>query len=181
VSVRGPDRPAASLSNDEREEYKRTLVIFEAGIAAVARAHLTTLINRPAKYLSGLLYAVRLAKWDLRRIFLNFMYFGEAVVAGSWIWTRGLTHVHSHFASTLELFIARVFPITFSATIHGPDEFNDVTGFYVTEKVSRAAFLCGISDYACSQLRKASDPNHWHKLEVSPLGVDPGRDLAGGS
>jgi glycosyltransferase involved in cell wall biosynthesis len=173
VSVRGPDRPLAELSADEREEYQRTRAIFEAGVVGVAGAHLRTLLSRPAGYFAGLLYAVRLAKWDLRQIFLNLMYFGEAVVAGSWIWRRGLTHVHSHFASTVELFVARVFPITFSATIHGPDEFNDVSGFYLAEKVARAAFLCGISHYACSQLMRASDPRHWHKLEASPLGVDP--------
>ena len=173
VSVRGPDRPPAHLGPDELEEYQRTIAIFEAGIAAIAGAHLKTLLSRPAGYFAGLLYAVQLATWDLRQIFLNLMYFGEAVVAGSWIWTRGLTHVHSHFASTLELFVARVFPITFSATIHGPDEFNDVIGFHMAEKVARAEFLCAISHYARSQLMKASDPVHWHKLDVSPLGVDP--------
>ncbi|MEO8050182.1 MAG: glycosyltransferase [Acidobacteriota bacterium] len=173
MSVRGSDRPPAKLSAEEREEYQRTLVIFEAGVAGLAGAHIRTLISRPVRYLTGLLYAVRLAKWNLRQTFLNLMYFGEAVVAGSWIWSRGLTHVHSHFASTLELFVACVFPITFSATIHGPDEFNDVTGFYIAEKVARAKFLCGISHYAGSQLMKASDPQHWHKLEGSPLGVDP--------
>lgn len=173
VSVRGPDRPPAKLSAVEREEYQRTLVIFEAGMTAVAGVHLKTLLRRPRGYFAGLLYAVRLGGWDLRQVFLNLMYFGEAVVAGHWIRARGLTHVHSHFASTLELFVARVFPITFSATIHGPDEFNDVTGFYIAEKVAQAAFLCGISHYARSQLMKASDPRHWHKLEVSPLGVDP--------
>ncbi len=142
-------------------------------MAAVLGAHLKTILGRPAPYFTGLLYAIRLAKWDLREIFLNVMYFGEAVVAGSWIWTRGLTHVHSHFSSTLELFVARVFPITFSATIHGSGEFDDVVGFYMAEKVARAAFLCAISQYGRSQMMRASDPQYWHKLEVSPLGVDP--------
>ena len=172
VSVRGPDRPAEKLGPDELEEYRQTLAIFEAGAGAIVGAHLKTLLSRPLGYCSGLLYAVKLAGWDLRQIFLNLMYFGEAVVAGSWIWKRGMTHVHSHFASTLELFIARVFPITFSATIHGPAEFSDVVGFYMAEKVAEAAFLCAISHYACSQLMNASDPVHWHKLDIAPLGVD---------
>jgi glycosyltransferase involved in cell wall biosynthesis len=81
--------------------------------------------------------------------------------------------VHSHFSSTLELFVARVFPITYSATIHGSGEFDDVVGFYMAEKVARAGFLIGISQYGRSQMMRASDPRHWHKLEVVPLGVDP--------
>ncbi|HSR09273.1 MAG TPA: glycosyltransferase [Bryobacteraceae bacterium] len=173
VSVRAPDRTVTQLTPDEREEYQRTLVIFEAGMAAIVGAHLKTMLRRPGSYFAGLLYAIRLAKWDLREIFLNVMYFGEAVVAGSWMWTRGLMHVHSHFSSTLELFVARVFPITYSATIHGSGEFDDVVGFYMAEKVARAAFLIGISQYGRSQMMRASDPQHWHKLEVVPLGVDP--------
>jgi colanic acid/amylovoran biosynthesis glycosyltransferase len=173
VSVHGPDRPPEKLGPDELEEYRKTLAIFEAGAAAIVGVHLKTLLSRPGGYFAGLFYAVKLAGWNLWQIFFNLMYFGEAVVAGSWIWKRGMTHVHSHFASTLELFVARVFPITFSATIHGPDEFNDVIGFHMAEKVARSAFLCAISHYARSQLMKASDPVHWHKLDVSPLGVDP--------
>jgi len=173
VSVRAPDRDVTQLTPDEREEYQRTLVIFAAGMTAIVGAHLKTILRRPVAYFAGLLYAIRLAKWDLREMFLNVMYFGEAVVAGSWIWARGLTHVHSHFSSTLELFVARVFPITYSATIHGSGEFDDVVGFYMAEKVARAAFLIGISQYGRSQMMRASDPQHWHKLEVVPLGVEP--------
>jgi glycosyltransferase involved in cell wall biosynthesis len=69
--------------------------------------------------------------------------------------------------------VARVFPITFSTTIHGSGEFDDVVGFYMSEKVARAAFLIGISQYGRSQMMRASDPQYWHKLEVAPLGVDP--------
>ena len=175
VSVRGPDRPPEKLGPDELEEYQQTLAIFEAGMAAIVGAHLKTLLSRPAGiFLPGLLYAVRLAGWDLRQIFLNLMYFGEAVVAGSWIWTRGMTHVHSHFASTLELFIARVFPITFSATIHGPDEFNDVMGFYMAEKVARAAFLCAISHYALQSTDEGFRSGALAQAgRIAPLGVDP--------
>jgi len=67
------------------EEYRQTLAIFEAGAATIVGAHLKTLLSRPGGYFAGLLYAVKLAGWDLRQIFLNLMYFGEAVVAGSWI------------------------------------------------------------------------------------------------
>jgi colanic acid/amylovoran biosynthesis glycosyltransferase len=173
-SVRGPDRPPHALSPEEREELAQTRSVLTAGVLAIVGAHLRTLAGNPLGYFAGLFYALRLAGLDLRKAFLNLIYFGEAVVAGSWMSRLRLGHVHSHFASTLELLLARVFPITFSATIHGPDEFSDVAGFYMAEKVAHAAFLCAISDYAASQLMKASDPRYWGKLEVAPLGVDPG-------
>jgi glycosyltransferase involved in cell wall biosynthesis len=118
--------------------------------------------------------ALRLAQANLPKTVSNLMYFAEAVVTGHHMRRRGLQHVHTHFASNVALLMGRVFPISFSATIHGPDEFNDVAGFYLAEKVARARFLCAISRYALSQLMKASSPQHWNKLEVSPLGVDTG-------
>ena len=173
-SVRAPDRSVEAMSPEEREELAGTRAVLPAGVPAFVGAHLRTVAEHPVGYFTGLFYALRLAGLNLPKAFRNLIYFAEAVVAGSWMSRAKLTHVHSHFASTLELLLSRVFPITFSATLHGPDEFNDVVGFYMAEKAARAAFLCSISHYGASQLMKASDPRHWGKLEVSPLGVDPG-------
>ena len=106
-------------------------------------------------------------------MFLNLAYFAEAVVAGKRMHSRGITHLHTHFSSTVALFLAQVFPITFSATIHGPEEFDNAVGFYLAQKVAGARFLCTISQYARSQLMRASRPQYWDKMEVSYLGVDP--------
>jgi len=48
-----------------------------------------------------------------------------------------------------------------------------VPGFYLPVKVKDAAFVCCISHFTRSQLMTFTPPSHWHKLEVSPLGVDP--------
>ncbi len=173
ISLRGCDRPEDQLSGDELEECRRSYVVLKAGLPSLAWVHLATLLGRPISYLGGAVYALRLAGLDLRKMFWNLMYFGESVAAGAWAARRGIRHLHSHFTSTVALLAARVFPLTFSATIHGPDEFADVVGYYLAQKVARAAFLCAISNYARSQLMRASDSKYWSKLEVVPLGVDP--------
>lgn len=174
ISIRPPDRPPEQLNEEEREEQRGTFTVLAAGVTGILAAHAITLLRRPLAYLRGLWDVFRLAGADLGRTLPNLFYFGEAIVAGRRMERLGLGHVHSHFSSTVALFITRVFPITFSATIHGPDEFNDVAGFHIGEKVARARFLCAISQYARSQLMKASDPRYWDRLEVSPLGVDCG-------
>ncbi len=173
ISIRPPDRPTAGLSEEEREEAGQTFTVLTAGFGPVLAAHLATLARRPFAYAGGILYALRLARLDLKKALANLLYFAEAVVVGHRLRRLALRHVHTHFSSTVALLVARVFPVSFSATIHGPDEFNDVAGFYVAQKVARAAFICAISRYACSQLMKASDPCHWHKVELCALGVDP--------
>jgi glycosyltransferase involved in cell wall biosynthesis len=101
------------------------------------------------------------------------LYFAEAVTAGAWLESRGYKHIHAHFASTVALLIPKLFPITFSATIHGPDEFNDPVGFCLREKVEASAFIVAISNFASSQLMRYNTYEHWNKIDVCYLGIDP--------
>jgi glycosyltransferase involved in cell wall biosynthesis len=95
---------------------------------------------------------------------------------GKWMSDKGLEHLHVHFgmaASSVGMIAARTFPITYSLTIHGPDEFYEVSNCYLAEKVKTAHFICCIGLFARSQLMKVSPSPHWQKLKVVPLGVDP--------
>jgi colanic acid/amylovoran biosynthesis glycosyltransferase len=169
VSIRACDRPAAKLTPDEAEEYDRTLYVTTAGLPKVAAAHFRTFLRRPLKYIATALYALRTGHGGMRRL----LYFAEAVTAGAWLESRGYTHVHAHFASTVALFIPKLFAITISATIHGPDEFNDPVGFCLREKVDASAFIVAISNFARSQLMRYSTYEHWSKIDVCYLGIDP--------
>jgi glycosyltransferase involved in cell wall biosynthesis len=73
------------------------------------------------------------------------------------------------------MYVQRIFGFGFSITVHGPDEFYDVPGHNLTEKVAVSDFICCISFYARSQLMKFSPYAQWDKLLVSRLGVDTER------
>jgi colanic acid/amylovoran biosynthesis glycosyltransferase len=171
-SIRAPDRPLNRLTPVEREEADATWTVLCLSKAALLKAQLTVLFSSPRSYARGLWAAVTLGHLNLPAIFQNLIYFSEAVVIGLRMQNRGLTHLHSHFTSSVALFVTKVFPITFSATIHGSAEFENTVGFYLPEKVETASFLCTISQYGRSQLMRVSSPEHWRKIEVSPLGVD---------
>lgn len=173
VSIRGTDRSAASLSRDEIEELRLTDTILGSGAGAILWAHLCAAVGHPRAYVRGLLYALSLAGWNARAALSHLAWFAEAVAAGAYFERKGVRHIHTHFSSTVALILARVFPIEFSVTIHGPDEFNDVAGFHLAEKVARAKFIAAISRYACSQTMRASAPRYWNKVHPLPLGVDP--------
>jgi colanic acid/amylovoran biosynthesis glycosyltransferase len=173
ISVRGCDRPDHLLSPQERDERERTYVVLEEDFVSVVWTHLSILIKSPRRYLAGAVYSLRLARLDLRKMFWNLMYFGEAVLVGARAQSLGVAHLHCHFASTVALLVTRVFPLTFSATLHGPGDFSAPKGFYLAQKVAQALFLCAISNYSRSQLMRASEPQYWDKLEVVPVGVNP--------
>ena len=86
--------------------------------------------------------------------------------------TAGITYVHSVYSTTVALLVSKVFDINLSMTLHGPAEFIDPEGFAIREKVQSAQVVCAISYFGKSQIMLWSSPSDWHKLEVTPLGVD---------
>jgi len=172
-SIAGCDRPVAKLTPEEAEEHTRTTYIKAAGASRILGAGIKALLRNPLRFVSALLFALGLGHSSPRRLLANLFYFAEAVVAGEWMRERGIAHYHVHFSSTVALILSRLHPISFSVTIHGPDEFNDAAGFELARKVEAARFIVAISHYAQSQIMRASEYTHWHKIEVCRLGIDP--------
>ena len=167
ASIRPPDRVPGAMTSAEREETQSTYYVKSAGILGLLQAHIHAVNSRPVSYFSGLYGALRMEA--LHGLF----YFAEAVAVGQWMRRNRLSHVHTHYASTVGLILARIFPVTLSITIHGPAEFDNVVGFHLTEKVEASLFTCAISQYGLSQIMAASGYRQWAKLELTPLGVDP--------
>ena len=176
ASINPPDRAASVMTSEERDEAAATFYVKREGIRGAILAHAAVLMSSPRAYFKGLAFALKLGGTDLRRLIFSFCYFVEAVVLGHWMQSRGLRHLHVHFANaaaTVGLIASRTFPIEFSMTVHGPDEFYDVTDLRLADKMAGASFACCIGQFARSQLMKLSPPLEWEKFEIGPLGVDP--------
>lgn len=176
ASINAPDRPRSRLTMEEKEEAASTFYVKKSGPIGALAGLVRELFRNPVGWIRGLAYALRLGGADLKKLLYGVFYFTEAVLIGQWMRSKGLDHLHIHFAtpaSTVGLIATRVFPITISITVHGPDEFYDAPGYRLAEKIAGSAFLCCIGTYARSQLMKLSPFVEWAKFEVSPLGVDP--------
>jgi glycosyltransferase involved in cell wall biosynthesis len=176
ASINHIDRPIAQLTETERVEMSNTFYIKQAGIFGALTAHLQTFFTHPLRYLHGLWFAIRLGGSNLKKILYSFFYFVEAVMVGQWLKKHQMNHLHVHFgmaAATVGMITSRIFPVEFSLTIHGPDEFYDVYQNHLPQKIVYAKFICCISQFARSQLMMLSSPSYWDKFEISPLGVDP--------
>jgi glycosyltransferase involved in cell wall biosynthesis len=176
ASINPPDRPPERLTSQEREEADRTYCIKRHGIPGALIAHLKTFLQTPAGYLRGLALVFSLGRLDLARTFLNFMYFSESMMVGQWMRRNRQSHLHVHLASqaaSVGLFTHRIFRCGYSLTVHGPDEFYDAQNFYLAQKIAAADFIVCISSYARSQLMYLSPYQHWKKLHVCRLGIDP--------
>ena len=176
ASINSPRQPGGEMAADDRDEAATTLYIKKAGLLGAALAHLRAIGQRPAAYLRGLIFALSLGGTDLRQLPYSIFYLTEALILGNWMESRNLPHVHAHFAnaaSTVGLIASRVFATGFSFTVHGPDEFYDVRGQRLSEKIEGASFVFCIGYFARSQLMKLSPVSNWSKFDIAPLGVDP--------
>jgi glycosyltransferase involved in cell wall biosynthesis len=170
-SVRAPDRPVAQMTEYERQEVARTHYLLSSGLLRIILDQLIVFVARPIPYLRGLVLAMKWARLDLPESFRHLVYFAEAVSAGRRIQRLSIRRVHTHFASKVALFLAYVFPVEFSMTIHGPDEFTDPDGFLLQQKCAKAKAVIAISHFALSQLVRWSEAADKGKIRVCRLGV----------
>jgi glycosyltransferase involved in cell wall biosynthesis len=176
ASINPPDRTPDQLTPEEAAEAARTYCVKRHGVAGAALAHLQTAFSNPFGYFRGVGLVFALGGLDLQRLFLQFMYFTEALMVGGWMRRSRQHHLHCHLAqqaATVGLYVHRVFGFGYSITVHGPDEFYDARGQCLAEKIAAADFLVCISSFARSQLMLLSPRRHWNKFVVSRLGVDP--------
>ena len=175
VAAIHPPAAASSLSSMEAAEVRRAFYVTRAGLRPVLLAHLAVFANRPIAYLRTWATALRMSDWHPGRALASTFYFVEAVVAGHYFERRGIRHVHTHFSSTVGLLVEQLFPISLSITFHGPDEFENPTGFRLARKVTSSRFVIAISSYARSQIFRYTPGANPDSVEVVPLGVEPTR------
>lgn len=176
ASINSPDRETKAMTVAEQQEVENTLYVKPAGLWGALTASMATLITNPLGFMRGLWFSWRLGGSDIGKIIYANFYFIEALIIGQWMRSQGLKHIHVHFttqAATVAMILQRTFGIEYSITVHGPDEFYHVKDQYLGQKIIYAKFICCISNFARSQLMLLSDPQHWHKFVVAPLGVNP--------
>jgi glycosyltransferase involved in cell wall biosynthesis len=127
------------------------------------------------RFAPTLLYALHItARSGPKNTRKAFGYFIEAVLLHSWAGGNQVRHIHVHFANpaaTVALIAARLGGLTFSLSVHGPDEFYDVTVNCIREKIEAAVFVRCISYFCRSQLMRLSPIEHWGKFHIIRCGI----------
>jgi colanic acid/amylovoran biosynthesis glycosyltransferase len=176
ASINRPDRSLSAMPEVELQETKKTFYIKSTGAAWAAWIAAKTLLRRPRVFARGLGAALRLGRLDLSATLFALFYFAEALILGDWMCTRGHRQLHIHFCgpvATVGLLASMAWRFPYSLTVHGPDEFYDVEKFYLRQKIEHANFILCISNFCRSQLMRISAPEHWGKMKVVRLGIDP--------
>ncbi len=176
ASINPPDRSLSDLPLCEADEARRTYYIQNGSLLNAAWTLVGILLCQPAAVLRGVRTVCGIRDLTARRRIYWLFYLAEALLLGRWMAGRGLNHLHVHFGgpvASVGLLASAVWQVPFSLTIHGPEELLDLSFNHLREKVERATFVICISDFCRSQLYQLVSQEHWHKLQVIRLGVDP--------
>ncbi len=170
----GMEIKVASINEADGDD-RETFYVKKQGIFKALWALLKRSLTAPISISRAIFWVLWLGGLDLKRLLYQGFYFAEALLVGEWMKKNGLKHLHVHFAnpsSNVALLVSKLFPVTYSITLHGPDEFFDVTQQRLREKLEEALFLVAISRFAKSQVMRLLPPDQWDKIELAYLGVD---------
>ena len=174
ASINPPDRAPQAMEAYEKREAENTFFVKAQGWRGALAALLYWCLQSPATLYHTLRLGLRLGKggsW-----FYGLAYVAEAALVARWMRQRRLQVLHVHFgnaSATVGVLVKRLIGCHLSYTIHGPDEFDDVPGQHLALKMAQANDVVCISQFAKGQLMRISQPDHWAKLQVCRLGVDP--------
>ena len=170
ASINPPDRPLAGMDPVERGEAEATYFVKADGARGALSALAYWALRAPAR-----LAAMLREGWALGRGSKGLAYAVEAAMVARWMQRQSLAHLHVHFGNagaSVGVLVKSLTGCHLSYTIHGPDEFDDVPGQQLARKMRAADAVVCISQFACGQLMRISDPHDWAKFQVVRLGVD---------
>src|SRR4051794_26193726 len=181
--------PEEIISEADQREMASTTYLLGGSLAAIAAAHLRTLLASPSSYLRTLRTSLRTGHTSARAKVWQLFYFAEAVRLVALLRKQGVRHIHVHFANnaadvartavTLGKVLEPDQPWQWTMSMHGSTEFLNTTLFDLGPKAESASLVACISDYTRSQLMTLTAPEHWPKLHVVHMGVDVDQPVKG--
>lgn len=171
VSVRPPANDLVDVR--DREEARRTHVLLGAG--GVVASTLRTLALHPFAFLRGLRAAVRLGRQSDRGGLIQLVYLAEACALVELARRERIHHVHAHFGTNPPAVCQlahELAGLSYSFTVHGPEEFDRPARLKLGEKIAGARFVAAVSEFSRSQLYRWCSHADWRKIHVVHCGVD---------
>jgi colanic acid/amylovoran biosynthesis glycosyltransferase len=174
-SIRRSPGPLPDI--EDQSEQARTTILLEAGIGALVGATLLALMTRPVRFGRAVRLTIGMGRASAPGVLRHMIYLLEACLLTRRARQCGIRHIHTHFG-TNPAAVARLartlHDISYSMTIHGPDEFDAPIALSLSQKIADAAFVVAISHHGSGQLMRWSNPDDWSKIRVVRCGLDQG-------
>jgi glycosyltransferase involved in cell wall biosynthesis len=171
-------RPSSDVFSDvtDRNEKDNTITLLDGHVTAMLWSALGRMVRRPRAFVRALAVTYSAYQCGTPGLVRCAAYFLEACRLADRMEQAGIRHVHVHFGTnpaTVARIASRLGPLSYSLTMHGPDEFDAPERLQLGEKVADAQFVVAISAFGRSQIMRWSTPQDWQKITVVRCGSDP--------
>jgi len=181
-----PSPASEQVSARSRDEASATTSLLGNPVDRWVDAALSTLRGPRRAVLGGARLAARSGPASARGRIWQAFYFAEATLLFDELRSRGIRHVHVHFANNGADVARLVVAMGLAAegsesgwrwtmSMHGPTEFEQVDAFDLPAKIVSAHAIACISEYCRAQLMRHSPPQEWSKLGIVRMAVDTER------
>lgn len=157
-------------------ERDRTRFLLRGGVAPLLIAGIAMLVRHPGRWFAALRLTLAMCRNTDRSIPLHLISFLEGARLAREMMAADVRHLHAHFgtnAAEIAMLGATMAGITYSFTVHGPDEFDRPLSTKLGLKIARAAHVVAITDFCASQLYRWADLQDWRKVKVVRCGLLP--------
>ena len=158
----------------DHDEDQKTLALLDGNLLSLLGSLAVFLRRRPGTTLRLILSAC--LSGGPAAVIRQIAYVLEAAELARRLEARGIAHIHAHFGTNpaaVARLAAKLTPVTYSFTAHGPDEFDSPIALDLHGKIAEAAFVVGVSQFGRGQLMRWSQSSHWHRIKVVHCSVAP--------
>lgn len=173
ISIRGWDAELVDVV--DIEEREKTQYVLQNGIFGLLPAVVKTLFKSPIVFLNTLFTAFKMGIRADRNWPYHLVYVAEACQIFIWLKDSDVQHMHVHFganATEVALLVRSLGGVSYSFTLHGPEEFDKPEFIKLAEKIDASAFVVAISSYCRSQIFRWIPYVQWSKVKEVHCGVE---------
>ena len=159
----------------DRQELSKTSIILNVGSLGLLLGLLRIALTRTLSFFKALKLALQIGWNSERGILIHCIYLAEACVLLDRLNQEVVSHIHAHFgtnSTTVAMLCHVLGGLSYSFTVHGPEEFDKPQLIALPEKIRRAAFVVAISSFGKSQLYRWCEYHDWSKIHEVHCGLD---------
>jgi glycosyltransferase involved in cell wall biosynthesis len=171
-----PTNPHSLVDQEDKLEREKTQAILSQGIFPLLINLIFLFFLRPLSLIKSFFLTLKMGQKSHRGILRHIAYLAEACTLWRSLQAKNITHIHAHFgtnSTAVALLCHNLGYITYSFTVHGPEEFDQPEALSLKTKIEQASFVVAISSYGKSQLYRWCDFKQWAKIKLIRCGVDP--------
>lgn len=159
----------------DQRERSRTTVLLDAGKTALVAATVRLGVTRPRRFARAIGTMRTMCRAAGGARLRHLAYLAEAALLVRMMEQRDIRHLHVHFGTNpaaVASLCKALGSISYSITVHGPEEFDAPIALSLPRKIADATFVVAISSHGLGQLMRWSDRGDWNKLGVVRCGLD---------